>query len=202
MKFLCKDSIYSENTFYPPNSRPCVNVLKFTLILFWGKSNVKYLDFAPHFHELWEVLSKYGKYREQNISYWKYAKYDRMLSSYTFLRSAFMIAPSKWKYSSKLYFSSSPSLLNYMYNMFWMEACFIAWNHSRLLAKPLSWQQGLWISIEKYTLTLTEISKQYFLDKFCDVLEEIWFCKLAKYETPPWKIWYPSLFSFVIILLS
>ena len=94
--------------------------------------------------------------------------------------------------------SSSPSLLDYMYNMFWKEACFIAWNHSRLLAKPLSWQQGLWISIEKYTLTLTEKSRLYFLDNFFDVVEEIWICKLAKYETPLWKIWYPSLYSFVI----
>ena len=73
--------------------------------------------------------------------------------------------PSKQKSSSKIFISSSATLLNYMYNMFWMEACFIAWNHSRLLAKPLSWQQGLWISIEKYTLTLTEKSKQYFLEK-------------------------------------
>ena len=115
-----------------------------------------------------------------------------------FLRSSFMIASSKWKSSSKLSFSSSPSLLDYMYNMFWKEACFIAWNHSRLLAKPLSWQQGLWISIEKYTLTLTEKSRLYFLDNFFDVVEEIWICKLAKYETPLWKIWYPSLYYFVI----
>ena len=148
----------------------------------------------------WIVRSfvKIWKIWEQNISYWVFVKYERLLSSYTFLRSSFMIAPSKWKSSSKLSFSSSPSLLDYMYNMFWKEACFIAWNHSRLLAKPLSWQQGLWISIEKYTLTLTEKSRLYFLDNFFDVVEEIWICKLAKYETPLWKIWYPSLYSFVI----
>ena len=36
-KFLWKDSIHGKNKFYPSNSRLCVNVLKFTLILFWGK---------------------------------------------------------------------------------------------------------------------------------------------------------------------